>query len=298
MLRSNAKFAVEMRRRKHPELARSQWVIRLENLSLKGKKQALGCAMRISIRFSTSSQSCSLFQEACSRLNGLALALPLLICVGSLLASSCLADSPAAPSSGWTPTASLSIPRSVHTATLLPDGRVLVAGGSSIGVVTASAELYDPATETWTTTGSMSVARAGHRAVLLNSGQVMVVGGSNQKTTEFYDPATGLWTRGPNISGRQTGGFTLTLLTDGRVLLAGRDDRKSQVYDPTNDSRPPAASMVFVQSTPTATLLSDGTVLVAGGGASPAIRKAEIYDPATNTWTPTGSMNKQRAFHL
>jgi len=55
--------------------------------------------------------------------------------------------------------------------------------------------------------------------------------------------------------------------------------------------------MVFVQSTPTATLLSDGTVLVAGGGASPAIRKAEIYDPATNTWTPTGSMNKQRAFH-
>src|SRR5439155_24072625 len=93
------------------------------------------------------------------------------------------------------------------------------------------------------------------------------------------------------------GGFTLPSPTGGRLVPTGGDDRTSQGYHPTNTSWSPSAPMVFVQSDQTAPLLSDGTVLIAGGGASPAIRKAEIYDPAANTWTPTGSMNKQRAFH-
>jgi N-acetylneuraminic acid mutarotase len=153
---------------------------------------------------------------------------------------------------------------------------VLVAGGITIGMITASAELYDPATDSWTPTGSMSVPRDGHKAVLLNDGRVMVVAGGNEKSTEFYDPATGLWTRGPSISPPRLG-FTLTLLADGKVFLAGGDNaqgsvRNCQLYDPATNRWASTGRMVFAQTNLTATLLSDGRVLTAGGlrdGCSP-----------------------------
>jgi hypothetical protein len=108
--------------------------------------------------------------------------------------------------------------RSHHTATLLSNGKVLVAGGSSL----ASAELYDPATGTWTATGSMALGRSAHTAKLLTNGMVLVAGGTPNSLTsaELYDPASGLWTPGPSlITGRFS--HTAVLLTNGQVLAAG-----------------------------------------------------------------------------
>ncbi|HZS17299.1 MAG TPA: kelch repeat-containing protein, partial [Candidatus Udaeobacter sp.] len=92
---------------------------------------------------------------------------------------------------GWNNTNSLANPRSNHTATLLPNGKVLVAGGDGAGT---SAELYDPATGSWSSTGSLGTARSRHTATLLTSGKVLVAGGDGASTNaEVYDPATGNW---------------------------------------------------------------------------------------------------------
>jgi hypothetical protein len=105
-----------------------------------------------------------------------------------------------------------------HTATRLPDGRVLIAGGMDLKGTTDKAWLFDPATGTFSPTGSMMAARAGHTATLLRNGLVLVVGGAESRVAELYDPATGTF--------RQTGSTrqddqTATLLKDGRVLIAG-----------------------------------------------------------------------------
>src|SRR5712691_6901153 len=104
----------------------------------------------------------------------------------------------AAPPGTWTGTGSMSGGRAVHTATLLANGEVLVAGGFT-GTVTGTAELYDPSAGTWSATGSMSAAREGHTATLLSGGKVLVAGGLTTgvgatATAELYDPSSGTWT--------------------------------------------------------------------------------------------------------
>src|SRR5205823_249618 len=99
-----------------------------------------------------------------------------------------------------TSTGSMSTPRAAHTATLLSNGKVLIAGGMERdGVFFATAELYDPATGKFIPTGSMSTKRVGHKAVLLQNGRVLILGGSNREdgqlaSAELYDPATGAFT--------------------------------------------------------------------------------------------------------
>ena len=126
----------------------------------------------------------------------------------------------------WTATDDLGTPRTYHTATLLPNGEVLVAGGTSNDLITslASAELYDPIARTWTATGSMTTARGIHTATLLPSGQVLVAGGfdgfDHLASSELYDPATGMWTTtGSMTTARSI--HTATLLPSGQVLVAG-----------------------------------------------------------------------------
>jgi Galactose oxidase, central domain len=97
------------------------------------------------------------------------------------------------------PTGSLTTARCGHTATLLPNGKVLVAGGNTNGTTLATAELYDPATGTWTATGSLATARWLHTATLLRNGKVLVAGGADTNfnafaSAELYDPANGTWT--------------------------------------------------------------------------------------------------------
>src|SRR5207247_714920 len=106
---------------------------------------------------------------------------------------------PAQASGAWEVTGDLVTARYLHTATLLPNGQVLVAGGDGGGgVILASAELYDPATRVWTAVVSMAAARFEHTASLLPNGQVLVAGGydlsDSLASAELYDPATGVWT--------------------------------------------------------------------------------------------------------
>ena len=210
------------------------------------------------------------------------------------------------PVSGtWTNTGGLTTPRYGHTATLLRNGTVLVAGGEDSHSVLASAELYDPVMGTWTNTGTMSTARIYHTATLLPSGQVLVAGGqaSVSATTplssaEIYNPVTGTWTTTASLN-QERYSHTATLLPNGQVLVAGgtTDDEvygdvysSAELYN-TNGTWTPAASMSDPREYHTATLLPDGRVLVAGGdNGAYSFASAELYDPASKTWTVTGSL--------
>ena len=209
-------------------------------------------------------------------------------------------------------TGNLLVRRFSQTATLLPNGRVLIAGGMERnGKYNASAELYDPRTGRFAATGSMSVPREGHAAILLGDGKVLIAGGSpgpdgNLATAELYDPATGSFQRTGNMTGPRAYGAAV-LLHDGKVLLIGgdgahEDERLSsaELYDPATGRFTATGSMHVPREMHTAVLLKDGRVLVMGGssaGSYPNARieaSAEIYDPATGRFSMTGSMNSAR----
>src|SRR5262249_24599579 len=135
------------------------------------------------------------------------------------------------PATGvWTPTGSMNVKREDHTATLLSDGRVLVAGGYLFG--NATCELYDPATGTWTLTGSMNAERNGHKSVLQNDGTVLVAGGQDPdlKSTEVYKPTTGTWSLARNLTDQRTP-HTLTRLANGTTLVAGGNEFPTVALD-------------------------------------------------------------------
>src|ERR1035438_10483847 len=103
-----------------------------------------------------------------------------------------------ARAASWVTTGPMGTARALHTATLLPNGKVLVAAGAGDNIVYSSAELYDPTTGKWAATGPLSTARSFHTATLLTNGKVLVAGGSDYpnclSSAEIYDPATGTWT--------------------------------------------------------------------------------------------------------
>jgi len=204
------------------------------------------------------------------------------------------------------PTGYLNTARDMHTATLLPDGRVLVAGGfNSTSDCLSSAEVYDPAMGAWTTTDDLNTARHSHTATLLPDGRVLVAGGRGPNigpggtnilsSAEVYDPATGTWnaTGGLNTARRN---HTATLLSDGRVLvLGGRDNftdiNSAEVYDPSTGTWSATTDIPFTVRNHTATLLSDGRVLLVIDD------RAEVYDPSTGSWSTTGTLNTARWNH-
>jgi N-acetylneuraminic acid mutarotase len=213
---------------------------------------------------------------------------------------------------GWANTLSLVTGRSENTTTLLPNGKVLVAGGrSGASSYLMSAELYDPATQTWTATGDMATARANHTATLLSNGKVLVAGGEIEPgnyldTYELYDPAAGTWSHSTNTltTGRRL--HTATLLPDGRVLAAGGQTStgisdSSELYDPATDTWSSTVNTLQdgARWSHTATLLGNGKVLVVGGRAPNLKNSAELFDYTTATWTETGAgyMSNGRASH-
>jgi N-acetylneuraminic acid mutarotase len=234
------------------------------------------------------------------------------------------------PTTGkWDATASMAQARSDHTATLLQDGMVLVAGGQPARLdQSASAELYDPNSGQWTATGSMRKARNGHTATQLPDGKVLVAGGYDieggmeanveggmgRTTAELYDPDTGRWTATGSMTVPRAG-HTATLLPDGRVLVAGGDrgemdgGRSAELYDPGTGRWTATGSMTDDRSNHPATLLIDGRVPVTGGfsgsgytvdapcSGPPEPCSAELYDPGSGQWTGTGKMHADRIGH-
>jgi hypothetical protein len=150
------------------------------------------------------------------------------------------------------------------TATLLPSGKVLVAGGATAASdAINSSEIYDPTAKTWTLGLKMVTARSDYASIMLGTGKVLFTGGENIngvsiKNAELYNPSTGKFTA--------TGNMTAT-----------REEH-------------------------TAVLLANGNVLVSGGNkltltTQTPLASAELYNPATGTWTATGSMSHPRAGH-
>lgn len=178
-------------------------------------------------------------------------ALLLCFCAGSAYAA------------GWSSVASLNTPRQYHTSTLLPNGKVLIAGGSGANGYLASAEIYDPATNSWASAGSLSAARYGHTATLLTNGQVLVVGGQNN-----------------------TGYLT-----------------SAELYDPASNSWRVAAALTTARYNHAATLLPNGNVIITGGfGSAGYIAGSELYAPPANgtdsgSWTDGGQLVAARYGH-
>jgi N-acetylneuraminic acid mutarotase len=201
--------------------------------------------------------------------------------------------------------------RSLHTATLLMDGRVLLAGGdagipgtisttslpvvSSASNIVATAELFDPVTTSFAVVGSLSTARAQHTATLLNNGQVLVAGGLDATgtplaSTEIYNPTTQSWTPGPPMAmARELP--SATLLADGRVLVAGGANASgalasAEVYDPVANAWSSAGTMASPRVLHSATLLPSGQVLAVAGftGSGGQTASTELYNPETNSW--------------
>ncbi|MGF6508218.1 kelch repeat-containing protein [Paraburkholderia sp. 32] len=203
----------------------------------------------------------------------------------------------------WLPADALNQARFRHTATLLRDGKVLVAGGYRGGVLSV-AELYDPLSNTWSTTGSLGEARQLHTATVLPDGKVLVAGGTGPTTlrssAELFDPTTGIWSQTGSMAHARDS-HTATMLPDGRVLVAGGEDdsgneeSSAELYDPASGTWAPTGSLNQARQSHTATLLADGRVLVSGGlGTAGRLSSCELYDPSTGTWAQTGSMSQAR----
>ena len=229
----------------------------------------------------------------------------LLILATTILSGFAIGD---ARADAFVTTGSLKTGRYDHTATLLTDGRVLVAGGyNTTNGGLSSAEIYNPATGRWADAALMSAQRVSHTANRLPSGRVLVVGGSpGIVNAEAYDPAAGAWVAAGTLStGRY--GHTATVLGNGKLLVAGGFNvtdgllNSAELYDYTTGTWTTTGSMGTPRYGHTAVLLPDGKVLAAGGeystnnpfSGSPT---AELYDPATGQWTQTGDLSSGRFF--
>lgn len=217
------------------------------------------------------------------------------------------------PATGtFTPTAgSLSTARFFHTATLLSNGTVLIAGGAtSCGfsgcTLTATAEIYNPATETFTGTGTLKAARYYHSATPLNDGTVLIAGGirnsNNLPSAELYNPATGTFTATAGGLNSPRSFHTATLLNNGMVLIAGGTSSgylsSAELYNPATGTFALTAGVLnTARAYHTATLLNNGTVLIAGGSNGNVVSKTELFSPIVDTFTVTETLNTGRYTH-
>jgi hypothetical protein len=228
---------------------------------------------------------------------------------------------------GFMATGSMVQPRSEHTATLLNDGRVLVAGGFDLsGAPTATSEIYCPKSMAaptaflcpngvgkFSTIGNLPSKSAGHTATLLPSGKVLATGGGNS-SSELFDPATNSWSSAGSLSSTRSY-HTATLLGNGKILFTGGVGNAAKslnttiLYTVATGTYAAGPNMTTARELHTATLLPNGKVLIAGGRASggssqdpddlnySVLNTAEIYDPVTNQFTATPLMKSRHEDH-
>ncbi|HXI93543.1 MAG TPA: kelch repeat-containing protein [Blastocatellia bacterium] len=215
----------------------------------------------------------------------------------------------------WRATGSLNAPRFGHTATLLENGKVLVAAGSDVPdspfdepVLVDTAELYDPESGTWSFTDNFNAVYENNSTTLLQNGKVLRLsfGGWSQ----LYDPDTGTWSSVGKLGANIGSGHTATLLPNGKVLIVGgliyAESSSAYLYDPDTGSWSSTGNLNRARSSHTATLLPDGKVLVAGGDGlrvfggitrRDSLDSSELYDPYTGKWSFTSNLNTPRSEH-
>jgi N-acetylneuraminic acid mutarotase len=216
----------------------------------------------------------------------------------------------------------MAMARANLTLTLLPNGKVLAAGGDDGTNAFCIAELYDPATGAWKPTAAMHECRTQHSAVLLTngalSGRVLVAGGTGGgasggntlKSAELYDPQTGQWSQtGSMQTVRFFGHENMVALNDGSAFVVGGVTcltltcytwlNSAETFSPQTGTWTMAAGKK-THAQGAAALMKDGRVLVAGGVAEPSLQNvadAEIFDPTSRTWKATVSMPNDRNGH-
>jgi hypothetical protein len=208
-----------------------------------------------------------------------------------------------------TPVNKMKYPRAAHTATLLKSGEVLICGGFGNSTL-ATAEIYNPVSNSFRSIESMHVARSGHSASLLANGKVLIAGGYNGSylsSTEIFDPEKEVFSQGPLLQSPRSG-HTATILKDGNILLTGGVStgwsflESAEIYDTHQGKFVSTGSMSVKRESHTATLLNNGGVLITGGhqGRRPNITiysNAEIYSPTKKQFSFAGNMLIKRHKH-
>jgi hypothetical protein len=204
-----------------------------------------------------------------------------------------------AQSSGtFNSTGNMTTARSLHSATLLPNGQVLIAGGASTSSgILASAEVYVPDADTFRSVGKMTTARRMHTATLLQDDKVLIVGGYGERgalaSAELFDPVGDTFSATGNLSTAR-GGHTAILLPTGKVLIIGGygvgtypDVAPAELYDPASGTFSSAGAYIGrggCDFCAPSILLADGTVLF------PGQYPAQLYDPRSDAFSPSGMM--------
>ena len=205
----------------------------------------------------------------------------------------------------WTQITPMNTARTAAAAVRLEDGRVMVIGGADEnGMPLKSAEIYDPRTDTWSSTASMNNARVEDFPAVLLPGRKVLVAGPGFGLAEIYDQKTNTWTPTGSMNVAR-GEFATVVLRDGRVLAVGgvasdgTPIASAEIYDPRTGIWTLTGSMKDGRNDLALVVLRDGRVLAAGGGmgaeTNPRWASAEIFDPRTGQWTPTGPMTAPRS---
>jgi hypothetical protein len=241
-----------------------------------------------------------------------------------LVASPLVPTAPPVFEAGFRSIADMPTPRFQHTATLLADGRVLIAGGTSVrDHHLGTTEFWDPATEAFTAGPPLMAARFGHTATRLVDGRVLIVGGMvagnpgdvGTRQIELWDPATGAFRAAGLTTMPHASGLSTVLLADGRVLIIGgvvcpippaptRSDFRARLgcqgqqlttetWNPATESVTPTGALEEEHDWASAVALADGRVFVLGGGQLPTIG-SEVWNPATGAWSHGGAPGEPR----